>query len=61
MPPNIPRVCDDVPAPKLCFASVRSPKSDAFPFVAMVIKSILFMSDGVNPPAKIPLVLDAHE
>ena len=48
-PPLIARVGDDA-AKFLDLATVVSPKSVAFPAVAIVIKSILFTTLGVNHP-----------
>ena len=41
-------------------ACVKSPKSDAFPKVLMVMKSITFVAVGSPPPPKIPRVEEAH-
>ena len=52
-PPKIPLVDDDNPA-KLCFASLKSPKSCASPNVDMFMYSITFIRLLLLPPPKIP-------
>ena len=56
-PPNTPRVVEPKPA-FLPRATVKSPKSDAFPFVEISMYSIVLKppSSGVAPPANTPLV-----
>ena len=58
MPPpaNIPLVELDLPPPLLNPAFKTSPKSDAFPVVAIVMKSITFVREGVPPAIKTPRV-----
>ena len=56
-----PFVALEHPAGGPCFAAFKSPKSCEFPIVAIVIKSITLLNDGVTPPAKIPLVGDEQE
>ena len=55
-PPNTARV-GDANEPTDDFAEVVFPKSDAFPAVAIVIKSIVSVTLGDPPPKNIPLVL----
>ena len=54
-PENTPRTGDGIP-PAPDAVLVKSPKSSAFPVVAMVTKSITFVV-GPSPPAKTPRVL----
>ena len=54
-PPKTPRVLEEQAVPA-DFIAVKFPKLDAFPNVAIVIKSIEFTTVGVSPPANIPRV-----
>ena len=55
-PPNTPLV-ELEQALKAFLATLKSPKSDAFPKVLMVMNSITFVNVGVGaPPPKTPLV-----
>ena len=51
--PNNPRV-EFEQDPKKVLANVKSPKSCAFPVVAMVINCIVLVTPGALPPPKSP-------
>ena len=52
---NNPRVLLD-PDPALYRATVKSPKSTEFPVDAIVTNSIIFVIEGIAPPANSPRV-----
>ena len=56
-PANKPLVAFD-PVPAVPLASVKSPKSAAFPRVDIVINDMLLIFEPVLPPAAIPRVDD---
>ena len=57
-PINTPLVELEAP-PAVSLAADKSPKSVAFPVVAIVTKSIVSVVDPASPPANTPLVGDA--
>ena len=60
-PATTPRVGDENPVgPKSLVAANKSPKSFAFPNVAIVIKSIVLVADPSLPPNLRPLTAFEH-
>ena len=59
---KIPLMLEDNPPPViLLLARVKSPKSMELPSEGIVVYSILFMTDGVLPPANNPRVREEQE